>query len=110
MTRTKEDYDGMNAKMTYAKGSITRSYNNINTLCVRLETLTAKGKGNFPEKTAKKLAVDIDKKRTTMEKQMESLEKAGNNLMEVIAGMKASDTKLGNLDKANKNNSKHSFK
>ena len=49
MTRTKEEYDSMNAKMTYAKGQITRYYNSINTLCVRLQTLTAKGNGNFQE-------------------------------------------------------------
>ena len=98
MTKTKEDYNGMNAKMTYAKGSITRSYNTIDSLCVRLEVLLARGKKNFPEKTAKKLSVDIDNKRATMDKQMENLENAGKNLKEVIADMKAEETKLKNLD------------
>ena len=32
MTKTKEDYAGMNAKMTYAKGSVTRSCNAIESL------------------------------------------------------------------------------
>ena len=99
MTRTKEEYDSMNAKMTYAKGQITRYYNSIITLCARLQTLTAKGEGNFQEKTAKKIAVDIDKMRTTMEKKMESLEVAGTNLMGVIVEMNATDTELGSLDK-----------
>ena len=84
MTRTKEEYDSMNAKMTYAKGQITRYYNSIITLCARLQILTAKEEGNYKEKTAKKIAVDIDKMRNTMERKMESLEVAGTNLMGVI--------------------------
>ena len=39
MTKTKEGYDGMNAKMTYAKGQVTRSCNAIEILCKKLEVL-----------------------------------------------------------------------
>ena len=50
MTKTKEDYAGMNAKMTYAKGSVTRSCNAIESLCVKLEGLLGRDKEIFPEK------------------------------------------------------------
>ena len=59
MTKTKEDYAGMNAKLTYAKGSVTRSCNAIEKLCVKLGELLNRDKENFPEKTAKKLSEDI---------------------------------------------------
>ena len=56
MTKTKEDYAGMNAKMTYAKGSVIRSCNAMEKLCIKLEELLKRDKKDFPEKTAKKVS------------------------------------------------------
>ena len=76
MTKTKEDYAGMDAKMTCAKGSVTRSCNTIEKLCVKLGELLNRDKENFPVKTAKKLSEDINNKKVTIPKQMDKLENA----------------------------------
>ena len=63
MTKTKEDYDRMNPKMSYAKGQITRYINSIITLCAKLQTFTARGEGHYEPSTAKKIAVEIEKEK-----------------------------------------------
>ena len=69
MSKTKEDYARMNAKMTGAKGSVSRSWNAMGKLCIQLEELLNRDKKEFPDKTANKLAEDIDKTRGSIEKQ-----------------------------------------
>ena len=98
MTKTKEDYDRMNAKMSYAKGQITRYINSILTLCAKLQAITARGVGQYQPTTAKKIAVEIEKMRDTLERNSDKLELAVTNLTEVIVEMIPTETPLGSLD------------
>ena len=99
MSKTKEDYARMNAKMTGVKGSISRSCNATGNSCNQLEELLNREEKDFSDKTTRKLAEDIDKTRNTIEEQLEDLEITGKNLTEVIAGMKAKDTIVKDLEK-----------
>ena len=99
MSKTKEDYARMNAKMTGVKGSISRSCNAMGKCCNQLEELLNRDEKDFSDKTTKKLAEDIDKTRDTIEEHLEDLKITGKNLTEVIAGMKAEDTIEKDLEK-----------
>ena len=99
MSKTKEDYARMNAKMTGVKGSISRSCNAMGKSCNHLKELLNREDKDFSDKTTRKLAENIDKTRNTIEEQLVDLELTGKNLIEVIAGMKAKDTIVNDLEK-----------
>ena len=99
MSKTKEDYARMNAKMTGVKGSISRSCKAMEKRCTQLEELLNRDEKDLSDKTTKKLAEDIDKTRDTIEEHLENLEITGKNLTQVIAGMKAEDTIEKDLEK-----------
>ena len=98
MTKTKEDYDRMKAKMSYAKGQITMKIDSISTLCAKLQAITARVEGKFEPSTAKKLALEIEKSRKSLESKTDNLELAGNNLIDVIVEMIPEETSLESLE------------
>ena len=98
MSKTKVEYARMNAKMTSAKGSVTRSCNTLKELCIQLEKLLNQEEKDLSDK-ANKIAEEIDKTRESIEQHIENLENTGKQLTEVIAGMKAEDTMVKDLEK-----------
>ena len=102
MSRTKGEYAEKNAKMTGAKGSVTRSCRAMGRLCKQLEEVLKRKDTDFPENTAKKIAEDISKSRGSIERNLDNLENAGAILTEVISGMEAEDTKEKTLTKLQK--------
>ena len=98
MSKTKVEYARINAKMTSAKGSVTRSCNTLKELCIQLENLLNQEEKDLSDK-ANKIAEEIDKTRGSIEQHIENLENTGKQLTEVIAGMKAEDTMVKNLEK-----------
>ena len=99
MSRTKEEYAEKNAKMTGAKGSVTRSCRAMERLCKQLGEVLKRKDTDFPERTAKKIAEDISKSRGSIETNLENLENTPAILTEVISGMKAEETQEKDLDK-----------
>ena len=87
MSKTKADYAKMNAKMTGAKGSVSRYCNAMGKLCIKLEELLNREEKDFSDKTAKKIAKDMDKTRESIEKHLENLENT------------AEDTKVKDIEK-----------
>ena len=98
MTKTRDDFDRMKAKVTYAKGQITIKIENISSLCVKLKAITERGEGKFEPSTAKKLALEIEKSRKSLENKTDNLESAGDNLIDVTLEMNAKDTPLESLE------------
>ena len=68
-------------------------------LCKQLEEVLERKDADFPERTAKKIAEDINKSRESIEIKLEKLEITGAILTEVISGMKAEETLEKDLDK-----------
>ena len=98
MTKTKDDFNRMKAKVTYAKGQIRIKIEKISSLCVKLKAITERGEGKFEPSTAKKLALEIEKSRKSLESKTDNLESAGDNLIDVILEMNAKDTPLESLE------------
>ena len=96
MSRTKKEYAEKKTKMTGAKGSVTRSCRAMERLCKQLGEVLKLKDTDFPERTAKKIAEDINKSRGSIET---NLENTGAILTEVISGMKAEETEEKDLDK-----------
>ena len=94
MTKTKDDFDCMKAKLSYAKGQITIKIDNISSLCVKLKAITERGEGKFEPSTAKKFALEIEKSRKSLENKTDNLESAGDNLIDVTLEMNAKDAPL----------------
>ena len=97
MSKTKEDYAKINAKMSGVKGSISRSCDTLRKRCIQLEELLNRESKEFPNKTTSRIAEDIDKAKDSIDKNLINLKNTGKTLTEVISGMKAEDTKEKDL-------------
>ena len=97
MSRTKEDYARINAKMSGVKGSISRSCDTLRKRCIQLEELLNRESKEFPNKTTSRLADEINKAKNSIDANLINLNNTGKTLTEVISGMKAEDTKEKDL-------------
>ena len=90
-----KDYQGTKARMTAAKGVVTRSIKKLESAC---EELTRKLE-DIPDRTKKRLAEEILDNREKVEKNLVGMEEVGATLMEVIATLdpKEAEEDLGKM-------------
>ena len=81
MAKNTEQYQGTKARMTAAKGLVTRSINKLESACVEL----TRKQDDIPDRTKNRLAEEIIDNRQKVEKNLLSLEEVGAALIEVIA-------------------------
>ena len=99
MSKTKEDYARINAKMTGIKGTISRSCDTLRKRCIQLDEMLKRESKEFPNKTTNRLADEINKAKLSIDANLINLNDTGNTLTKVISGMKAEDTKEKDLKK-----------
>ena len=81
MAKDTEQYQGTKARMTAAKGLVTRSINKLESACVEL----TRKQDDIPDRTKNRLAEEILDNRQKVEKNLLVLEEVGAALIEVIA-------------------------
>ena len=81
MAKDTEHYQGTKARMTAAKGLVTRSINKLESACVEL----TRKQDDIPERTKNRLAEEILDNRQKAEKNLLGMEEAGAALIALIA-------------------------
>ena len=81
MAKSTENYQGTKARMTAAKGLVTRSLKKLESACDEL----TRRQEDIPDRTKNRLAEEILNNRQKVEKNLVGMEEVGAALMEVIA-------------------------